>query len=86
VLEIKDAGKFIVWFCVQEIIEKKTKNGKTFYRLKVTDDKNNTGWVRFWGKLPNGLVEFTIWLAEVGNDKSWGASTSGYKLRPLVTE
>jgi DNA polymerase III subunit alpha len=86
VLEIKEAGKFIVWFCVQEIIQKKTKNGKTFYRLKVTDDKNNTGWVRLWGKLPNGMEEFTIWLAEVSNCKSWGASTSGYKLRPLVTE
>jgi len=84
VLTLKDAGKFVTWFCVQEIIERKTKNNKTFYRLKATDDQNNTGWVRMWGKKPDELKPFTIWLAEVSNDKSWGASTSGWKMRPLV--
>ena len=74
----------VAWFCIQEIIKKKTKNGKTFYRLRVCDDQNNLSWLRVWGFLPEEATPFTIWLADVKNDPNWGASTSGSNMKPLV--
>lgn len=84
VLEIKQPGKFIAWCAIKEIIEKKTKNGKTFLRLRIVDNEQNVGWLRVWGGRPKNMEEYTIWLAEISNDKNWGASTSIAKLRPLV--
>jgi DNA polymerase III alpha subunit len=76
--------RVVAWLCIQEIIKKKTKKGKTFYRLKVCDDHNNMSWLRVWGFLPYEAVPFSIWLADVQNDPDWGASTSGSKMKPLV--
>ena len=74
----------VAWLCIQEIIKKKTRKGKTFYRLKVCDDQNNMSWLRVWGFLPYEAVPFSIWLSDVTNDPDWGASTSGSKMKPLV--
>ena len=74
----------VAWFCIQDIIKKKTKKGKTFYRLKVCDDQDNMSWVRVWGFLPNEAIRFSIWLADIQNDQNWGASTSGSKMKLLV--
>tara|TARA_R110001583_G_scaffold40141_2_gene128490 strand:+ start:1 stop:1695 length:1695 start_codon:yes stop_codon:yes gene_type:complete len=74
----------VAWFCIQEIIKKKTKKGKTFFRLKVCDDQDNMSWVRVWGYLPDEAIRFSIWLADIQNDVNWGASTSGSKMKLLV--
>ena len=74
----------VAWFCIQEIIKKKTKTGKTFYRLRICDDQNASAWLRVWGFLPKEANPFTIWIADVKNDDQWGASTSGAKMKPLV--
>ena len=75
----------VVWGCIQEIVERKTKKGKTFYRLKMIDDANNSVWLRVWGYLPREASLYTLWMIDATNDPNWGASTSGAKMRPVVT-
>ena len=80
VFKIPSGEKGIGWFCILETIKKKTKNGKDFLRLKVTDNESNTGWVRVWGTLEDD-INYTLWLSEVHNDASWGMSTSLRKMK-----
>jgi len=80
VFKIPSGEKGIGWFCILETIKKKTKNGKDFLRLKVTDNQSNTGWVRVWGTLEDD-INYTLWLSEVHNDASWGMSTSLRKMK-----
>jgi len=86
VLQMLPGEKSIAWFCVIETIKKKTKNNKTFYRIRITDEENNTGWLRIWGAIPKSMQPYTIWLTQASNDPDWGASTSCAKVRPLVKE
>ncbi len=84
VTSLTGTSRDVAWFCIQEIIKKKTKTGKTFYRLRVCDDQNNLVWLRVWGFLPNQALPFSIWLADVKNDPNWGPSTSGSKMKPVI--
>jgi len=84
VLEMSPGEKGFAWFCVVEMIRKVSKNKKVFYRVKITDDKSNTGWIRLWGTAPTSMQPFTIWLTQTTNDPNWGASTSVAKVKPLV--
>ena len=86
VLKMAPGEKCIAWCCIVDMIKKTTKNKKTFYRLKITDYENNTGWLRMWGNKPKSMVPYSIWLVQASNDPNWGASTSVAKVRPLVTE
>ena len=84
VLQFAPGEKSIGWFCVIEWIKKTTKNKKTFYRIKITDNENNTGWLRMWGNKPSSMTPYSIWLTQAHNDPNWGASTSVAKVRPLI--
>jgi len=88
VLEFDPGEKAIGWFCVVETIRKTTKNKKIFYRVKITDNLNNTGWLRIWGGIPKSMIPYTVWLTETRNDPQWGASTSNNpkKLRLLMKD
>ena len=86
VLNMEPGEKGIAWCCIVDMIKKTTKNKKTFYRLKITDYENNTGWLRMWGNKPESMVPYSIWLVDASNDPNWGASTSVRKVRPLVTD
>jgi DNA polymerase III subunit alpha len=83
---MKGGESGIGWFCVQEIIEKKTKNGKSFYRIRGIDNEHNSAWIRVWGKFSkNEMPEpFTLWMAHVTNDANWGFSTQSTKLRRIA--
>ena len=85
VLQLEPGEKGIGWFCVVEWIKKTTKNKKVFYRVKITDNESNTGWLRVWGEIPDEMQPYTIWLTETKNDPNWGCATSSRKIRPLVT-
>jgi DNA polymerase-3 subunit alpha len=74
----------IAWGCLQDIIKKTSKNGKTFYRLKVVDPQSNSCWLRVWGELPPGATLYTIWIFDVSNNEQWGASTNASKMRAVV--
>ena len=84
VLQMDPGEKGIAWFCVVETIKKTTKNKKVFYRVKITDEESNSGWLRVWGEVPSSMEPYTIWLANASNDPNWGASTNSAKIRPLV--
>ena len=84
VLKFEPNEKSIGWFCVVETIKKTTKNKKIFYRVKITDNESNTGWLRIWGEIPEELQPYTIWLTETKNDPNWGCSTNLRKIRPLI--
>jgi len=75
--------KGVVWFCIQESIQKTTKNGKNFWRLKTIDDDHNITWIRVWGNLKEEPEPYTMWLAEVSSTDSWGCSTTGWKMKKL---
>jgi len=77
----KDKG--IVWFCIQEIQEKKTKNGKVFYRMRVCDNNSESVWLRVWTKFKKTPEPYTMWLSEVASTENWGCSTSSYKMKQL---
>ena len=82
--EVPQGGKGIGWFIIVDVIKKKTKNGKDFYRLRVTDNNHKTAWLRVWGRLENEIEKYTLWMAHVSNDPNWGMSTSAYKLRRVA--
>ena len=79
--EIEPGARNVGWFCITEVIKKKTKNGKDFYRLKTINDDHQTSWLRVWGSKVDYLEPYTLWLADVHHDANWGFSTSVYKMK-----
>tara|TARA_B100000131_G_scaffold323267_1_gene381190 strand:- start:1831 stop:5466 length:3636 start_codon:yes stop_codon:yes gene_type:complete len=79
---IEPGARNVGWFCISEIIKKKTKNGKDFYRLKVINNDYQTTWLRVWGRM-DVLEPYTLWLADVHHDANWGFSTSTYKMKRI---
>jgi hypothetical protein len=78
--DIKGGEKGIGWFCILDVIKKKTKNNKPFMRLKVSDSDSNTGWIRVWGDIPSD-IKYTLWLAEITNDPNWGMQAKLSKMK-----
>ena len=74
----------IAWGCLEQIIRRTSKNGKTFYKIKVVDNTNNTAWLRIWGELPDAAEPYTIWIFDVTGSEEWGPSSSVAKMRPIV--
>jgi DNA polymerase III alpha subunit len=79
--EIESGSRGVGWFCISEIIKKKTKNGKDYYRLKIINDDYQTTWLRVWGQMD--ISSYTLWLADVHHDANWGFSTSAYKMKRI---
>ena len=75
--------KDIVWFCIQTLEERTTKNGKTFYRMKVIDNNFESSWIRVWGAFKEVPDLYTMWIAEVASTESWGCSTSSWKMKRI---
>ncbi len=80
IFQFENETKFIGWFCIIDVEKKTTKTGKSFMRLKVTDNESNTGWVRVWGDI-NTDLKYTLWLAEVTNDPNWGFQANLNKMK-----
>lgn len=80
VFEIPSGEKGIGWFCILDVVKKKTKNNKPFMRLKVSDADSNTGWIRVWGDIASD-IKYTLWLAEVKNDPNWGMQAQLSKMK-----
>ena len=84
-MTIPPGSKLMSWFCLVDKIKKKTKNGKTFWRFKIMDNLNNTGWLRLWGTFPEGKEpeRYTLCVGEVYHDPQWGMSSSCAKVNQL---
>jgi len=83
VFDISPGEKGVGWFCVTQVIEKRTKKNKKFFRLKVADNNNNTGWIRVWGNFQSPPEEFSLWIGEIENDADWGMSSRVWRLKQI---
>jgi DNA polymerase III alpha subunit len=71
----------VVWFIPRSIEEKKTKNGKVYWLVSVTDTSNKTTIIKCWGI---DAKKDKIWtnrpyLAKLDFDEQWGWSTRSIK-------
>ena len=66
------------WFIPREKISKKTKNGKTYWILKVIDDTSTVTTIRCWGikDTDRGLIQINRpYAAKLDYNEDWGFST-----------
>ena len=82
-LQINSGARGIGWFCITQVFKKKSKNNKTFYRLKIVDNNSNFAWLRVWGEMYSEPIPYTLWLADIKNDADWGMSTGSSKIKSL---
>ena len=82
--EIPPGGNGLGWFSIADIIKKKTKKGKGFYRIKAIDDENREAWIRVWGEFDVDPEKYTLWMTHVAHDANWGMSTSAAKVRRIA--
>ena len=71
----------VAWFIPREIISKKTKNGKTYWILKVIDNTSTTTSIKCWGVDPQ-RDEIYInhpYMSKLEYDEQWGFSTRSIK-------
>lgn len=86
VTEIPGGETRIGWFLVRDLQERKTKKGKTYWRIRAQDGDNNLTWLKVWGNLQFEIPKYSVWLCEAKGDDKWGPSTTGWKIRPLELE
>jgi DNA polymerase III alpha subunit len=72
-----DTALGIAWFIPREVIEKKTKHGKTYYIVKTIDDTNSQFSIKCWGVDPirDRIVVNKPYLAKLDYNETWGFST-----------
>jgi len=70
----------VVWFIPRNIIEKKTKNGKLYWVLEVTDTTNKITNIKCWGVDPkkDKIWKNRPYLGKLQKD-DWGFSTRSIK-------
>ena len=81
--EIEPGKRGVGWLCASEVIQKKTKNGKTFHRIKAINKDYQSVWLRVWGMPKEAIMPYTIWVADAHHDESWGFSTSCWKMKKI---
>ena len=85
-LKVPPLGEFdkdlrVAWFIPREIIEKKTRYGKPWWLIRVTDSTNNVTTIKCWGVRP-GLDHVHInrpYMARLKYDEQWGFSTNSIR-------
>ena len=82
--DIAPGTEGVGWFCASSVELKKTKNGKSFYRIKAIDNEFRNAWIRVWGGEQEVITPYTLWVAKVQHDAQWGFSTSVFKMRKVV--
>ena len=71
----------VAWFIPREVISKKTKNGKTYWILKVIDNTSTVTSIKCWGVDPQ-RDEIYInhpYMSKLDYDEQWGFSTRSIK-------
>jgi len=67
----------VAWFIPREIIEKKTKNGKDYWIVKVIDSTSSVASIKCWG-VKKGVDNLFInrpYMAKLEYSEQWGFST-----------
>jgi len=69
------AGRYFYWFIVVQMTPKKTKNGKSYLRLKIMGQNGRQEWMNVWSW--NGIDQidpYTVCVAEV-SENAFGKSS-----------
>jgi len=71
----------VAWFIPREVIPKKTKNGKTYWILKVIDDTSTVTSIKCWGVNPerDEIYLNHPYMSKLDYDEQWGFSTRSIK-------
>jgi len=75
----KDIG--VAWFVPREVLQKKTKNGKSYWIIKTIDNTSTVNSIKCWG-IKKGRDNIAINRPYVGRldyDEQWGFSTRSIK-------
>ena len=72
----------IAWFIPREIVPRKTKNGKVYWIVKVTDSTSSMTAIKCWGVKPEKDVVHINrpYMSKLDYDEMWGLSTRSIKL------
>ena len=67
----------VAWFIPREIVEKKTKNGRMYWIVKVIDSTNKNTAIKCWAvKKGSDLIYINRpYMAKLDYDEQWGFST-----------
>jgi DNA polymerase-3 subunit alpha len=67
----------VAWFIPREIVEKKTKNGRLYWIVKVIDSSNKNTAIKCWAVKPGSDRVFINrpYMARLDYDEQWGFST-----------
>ena len=67
----------VCWFIPREVLQKKTKNGKLFYLVKVIDTNSEENTIKCWGVDPSKdkIYINRPYMARLNWDAQWGFST-----------
>ena len=71
----------VAWFIPREVLSKTTKNGKTYWIVRVTDSTSTMTSIKCWGVKP-GFDRVQInkpYMAKLDYDSKWGFSTRSIK-------
>ena len=76
-----DTDLGVAWFVPREVIPKKTKNGKAYWIVKVTDSTSTLTSIKCWGVDPDrDLIHINRpYMAKLQYDTQWGFSTRSLK-------
>ena len=78
----------VAWFIPREVIEKKTKNGRLYWLIKVIDSTNKNTAIKCWAVKPGADRVFINrpYLAKLDYNEQWGFSTRSirYNFKLLV--
>jgi len=70
----------VAWFIPREVIKKKTKNGKTYWIVKVIESTSNITGIKCWGIRDNDRVLINHpYMARLDYSEQWGFSTRSIK-------
>jgi len=71
----------VAWFVPREVIEKKTKNGSTYWIVRVIDDTSATNSIKCWGvnSKKDKIHLNQPYMARLDYDQNWGFSTRSIK-------
>jgi len=79
--EIPPLGDFypevpVAWFIPREVIERKTKNNKKYWMVKVIDSTSTLSTIKCWGVKDTDVVEINKpYMARLDYSEQWGFST-----------
>ena len=72
-----DPSLEVTWFVPREIIQKRTKDGATYWIVNVTDSTGSLTKIKCWGVKPNRdkILLNKPYMARLDHNEQWGFST-----------